>query len=266
MTILSWNCRGADLDSIIEELKKIMVVERPNFVFVSETKCNLVKAQGILHTLYHFVVPSEGLSGGLRVLWKKYFQMRVVFCDSWIIHCEVRLDNCTWDYADAEFCRDAYRKDYMMVSFVYASPHFVVRKYQWLNFYQFRPPDDVPWLTIGNFNDIVSKDEKVGGCPFNFTKSHFFIDMIDQCELCDLGFIGSFFTWQNKQYGSRRIWKRLDRGMANVAWKFRFPNMKIFHLTTVSSDHKLLILKTGFPQKFRGLHPLFCVRSSDIVF
>ncbi|KAF9607240.1 hypothetical protein IFM89_033447 [Coptis chinensis] len=70
-----------------------------------------------------------------------------------------------------------------------------------------------------------------------------FRDMVDGCELIDLGFMGNTFTWTNKQKGRRRIWERIDRSLANDAWMLRFVNIKVYHEMATSSDHKFLIIK-----------------------
>ncbi|KAF9611357.1 hypothetical protein IFM89_030902 [Coptis chinensis] len=67
--------------------------------------------------------------------------------------------------------------------------------------------------------------------------------MIDDCELFDLGFVGSIYTWTNRQKGRHRIWERNDRMMANEGWRSRFSDCRVHHELATSSDHKFLILK-----------------------
>ncbi|KAF9590031.1 hypothetical protein IFM89_030181 [Coptis chinensis] len=70
-----------------------------------------------------------------------------------------------------------------------------------------------------------------------------FRDMVDGCELIDLGFMGNTFTWTNKQKGRRRIWERIDRSLSNTAWMLRFVNTKVYHEMATSLGHKFLIIK-----------------------
>ncbi|KAF9626561.1 hypothetical protein IFM89_035176, partial [Coptis chinensis] len=107
----------------------------------------------------------------------------------------------------------------------------------------FKPNNNESWLLMGDFNEITCPEEKCGGKPFNYPKVRFFLDMIDECELFDLGFVGSIYTWTNKQNGSHRIWERIDRMMANEAWRSTFSGCRVLHELATTSDHKFLILK-----------------------
>lgn len=56
------------------------------------------------------------------------------------------------------------------------------------------PPDPYPWLILGDFNAIISpKDKKSDRSTGKRCK--FFGDFVNTCNLQDLGFIGSAFTW-----------------------------------------------------------------------
>ncbi|KAF9606230.1 hypothetical protein IFM89_023813 [Coptis chinensis] len=66
---------------------------------------------------------------------------------------------------------------------------------------------------------------------------------LNGCELFDLGFVGSIYTWTNKQNGSHRIWERIDRMMANEGWRSTFSGCRVHHELATTSDHKFLILK-----------------------
>lgn len=48
-----------------------------------------------------------------------------------------------------------------------------------------------------------------------------------------------------EQWNATRIWERLDRAVANDAWKFLFPNVEVTHGVAVSSDHLPLLVDTS---------------------
>ncbi|KAF9608356.1 hypothetical protein IFM89_009475 [Coptis chinensis] len=75
------------------------------------------------------------------------------------------------------------------------------------------PGNDHAWLCAGDFNDILYKEEKRGGRPVYQWQCQPFADMIQNCELMDLG-----------------------------KWREMFPNALLFHKATLESDHKLLHL------------------------
>ncbi|CAL8164318.1 unnamed protein product [Prunus armeniaca] len=64
-----------------------------------------------------------------------------------------------------------------------------------------------------------------------------FVDWIDHNQLIDLGFSGAKFTWCNKRNAEGITWKRLDRGLSNIAWRLLFPEANLSHLPRVNSDH-----------------------------
>ena len=75
----------------------------------------------------------------------------------------------------------------------------------------------LPWVLLGDFNEMISEDEKMGGLPLNRNRISAFRNCMDKCGLMDLGFQGPRFTWTNKS----SVWKynikeRLDRQLGNA--------------------------------------------------
>lgn len=52
-----------------------------------------------------------------------------------------------------------------------------------------------PWLCIGDYNDILTTDEKNGRKPNSPGRMQRFRDMPNNCGFIDLGFRGPKFTW-----------------------------------------------------------------------
>ena len=70
---------------------------------------------------------------------------------------------------------------------------------------------DLPWLYAGDFNEIVSSLEKMGGSSRSQVQMQLFREAIDECGFLDLGLSGSQFTWQKHFSNGHLIWERLDR-------------------------------------------------------
>ena len=68
----------------------------------------------------------------------------------------------------------------------------------------------LPWCCVGDYNELTSIDEKVGGVIRSERQMQDFRDAIETCGFIDLGFVGKPFTWCNNRLGSTRIWERLD--------------------------------------------------------
>lgn len=78
----------------------------------------------------------------------------------------------------------------------------------------------------GDFNEIMNYSKKKGGRPINSNSSRDTWDMVDYCELMDLGFERSKYTWLNKCFKKKNtlIYERLNRFLANREWVHQFPN------------------------------------------
>ena len=50
------------------------------------------------------------------------------------------------------------------------------------------------WVLMGDFNDMLLNDEKLGGLLVNRTRISAFRNCMDKCGLIDLGFHGPRFT------------------------------------------------------------------------
>lgn len=106
---------------------------------------------------------------------------------------------------------------------------------------------------FGDFNDITSPSEKVGGRSCNLNRISWFQDRIDDCKLLDLGFLGPKFTWKGPQlHGCTRLFERLDRALANISFVSAFPEcaVKVLPKTSFSDHNPLSIsLQSNFSNK-----------------
>lgn len=106
------------------------------------------------------------------------------------------------------------------------------------------PPTDTPWLVLGDFNEITSQADKVGGRPFRESQCSDFENFTDAASLVDVGFHGNPFTWSNAREGLALIRERLDRALVNPTWLDAFPSTKVIHLPKTHSDHCPILVST----------------------
>jgi hypothetical protein len=57
-----------------------------------------------------------------------------------------------------------------------------------------------------------------------------FREVLEICDLHDIGFSGLPWTFDNRRGGSRNVKVRLDRAVASSLWSTHFPNAAIQHL------------------------------------
>ncbi|XP_074305749.1 uncharacterized protein LOC141640971 [Silene latifolia] len=81
-----------------------------------------------------------------------------------------------------------------------------------------------PWALVGDFNTVLSPDERLGGNTKQEDMDDF-INCMGTCGMTDIASTGALFTWNNKQDYSTRIYSRLDRFLVNQAWLDIYPDM-----------------------------------------
>ena len=78
----------------------------------------------------------------------------------------------------------------------------------------------------------------------SFSTPNYLKDMLFNLGVVDLGYSRNKFTWHNKSWGRHAIRERLDRGIASIDWRLKFPKVIIHHLGTINSDNCPILLVT----------------------
>lgn len=99
---------------------------------------------------------------------------------------------------------------------------------------------NLPWLVLGDFNEVTTEIEKFGGRCINQRRVNLFINTMNNCKLLDLGYNGERqYTWLNKRK-AQPILQRLYRGWANAEWISVVPNSPVWHLPRIILDHCMI--------------------------
>ncbi|XP_026450801.1 uncharacterized protein LOC113350913 [Papaver somniferum] len=99
---------------------------------------------------------------------------------------------------------------------------------------------NLPWLVIGDFNMILSVDEKKGGRSPIKTSMLEFNHCLQSCGLINAPKSGLSFSWCNNRAGVKRILCNLDRVVYNDKWMEIYPNWEYKVGTRGASDHSPL--------------------------
>lgn len=70
-----------------------------------------------------------------------------------------------------------------------------------------------------------------------------FRDVLAYCELMDIGFSGLPYTYDNGRKADANVKVKLDRVVANAAWRDLFGDVVLCHLVLSRSDHCPLYLE-----------------------
>lgn len=126
------------------------------------------------------------------------------------------------------------------------------------------PPDDTPWLVLGDFN-LTRFPQNKNNDLFNHREASLFNDAINSLGLIELPLLDRAYTWSNRR--DTPTLARLDRAFVNLAWDHKFPNTNLSSLTRFNSDHVPLkvTVSTAIPRshlfRFENswlLHNSFC--------
>jgi hypothetical protein len=214
------NCRGLGKTSAVGALMDLHRRLRPDVFFLSETHLTKARAVTIKKKLgYDHMIESEsdGRSGGLLMLWKK--ELNVTSSSVHTNYLDIRIDENT---------ANAWR-----ITGFYGEPSGERKHLSWDYLRDLHGMYALPWLVIGDFNEILSNSEKEGGNLRPQRCMQQFRDALTHCNLTDLGFLGDAFTWRRG-----RIRERLDRAVANQAWRDLFPLAGVINEDFWKSDHR----------------------------
>ncbi|XP_050259968.1 uncharacterized protein LOC126705053 [Quercus robur] len=229
MSCLAWNCRGLGNLRTGRELVDIIRAKDPSVVFLAETLTDDARLELVQRNIdfdHRWVVPREGRSGGLALFWKSIVNLKVESSHRYFI--DATIDKGT-------------EGEWRLIGF-YGEPETTRRWEAWDKLRQLNSHLGVPWLCLGDFNEITKQEEKVGGAIRPHNQMQLFRDVIDECSFMDLGYVGLNFTCSKHFANGNSIWERLDRGLATNGWFLKFPGSKVYHLQCDSSDHRLLLV------------------------
>ena len=114
---------------------------------------------------------------------------------------------------------------------------------------------EIPWLCMGDFNDILYEYENEGGKMRAAKKIKGFRQMVENCKLIDLQFKGQKFTWINRREEGM-IKERIDKGLVNLAWLEQYPRTQVINLPIIGSDHRPIYIDSDYcegraPKQFK---------------
>ena len=232
MNSLSWNCRALENPRSVRALHNMVWCWKPKIFFLMETKSKVMWMEKIKNRIGFangIIVPSRGRSGGVALFWNR----------------EVNLDY-SGNHIDA-IVRETDRNLKWRIIGFYGHPK-THRSYESWHLLAFLHNQyQLPWLFLGDFNEILSINEKIGGVTRPEQQMEGFRNVVNFCGFLDLGYQGVDFIWCNMQEGENRIQLRLDRALANTEWSGKFEGMRVYHIMDSTSDHCALLITDSPP-------------------
>lgn len=126
-------------------------------------------------------------------------------------------------------------------TFVYGHPTFQQRRSLWGSLAGLQLSTNIPWCSIGDYNEMLLQSDKCGIRPFDDYKAGFFRSFLNNTELMELELKGCRFTWASNPRNSVVVREKLDRALGNWSWRYCFSHALVTALPIVSLDHAPLI-------------------------
>ncbi|KAA3468943.1 reverse transcriptase [Gossypium australe] len=155
-------------------------------------------------------VEAEGSRGGLCLAWKEDIKVTLRSFSKWHIDVIIKEDDIEGEWR---------------FTGIYGSPYLKDKNIVWNLLKRLAREDRYPWLVEGDFNEILYSFEKSGGVQRDMKLMEAFREVLDDCQLLDIGYSSVWFTW--------------ERGIVQ-------------HLPYSYSDHCPLLLNTKKSVAFTG--------------
>ncbi|XP_058776514.1 uncharacterized protein LOC131650817 [Vicia villosa] len=166
------------------------------------------------------------MSGGIAVLWKNSSKCSVLNFNRNFINILVQ---------------DGVKGDWRLTCY-YGYPERARRRQAWALLRELHVMSTLPWCIIGDFNDLLSQNDKRGLHPHPDWLCSGFQEVISDCNLTDIPLVGYPFTWTKSRGAPHMIEERLDMALGSVSWLQFFPDAKLTNLVASHSDHSPILL------------------------
>ncbi|XP_074347087.1 uncharacterized protein LOC141685909 [Apium graveolens] len=155
------------------------------------------------------------------------------------------------------------------MSCFYGYPERAKRRDSWSLIRRLSGLDSLPWLIMGDFNDLMYESDKQGNVPHPNYLLNGFRETITDRHLSEIDLCGGNFTWEKSRGSTNWVGEKLDRGFASSSWWTKFPLCNLRVIQTSHSDHdpiNLVLLKVDISkQKFQFRFENMWLKESSFV-
>lgn len=132
------------------------------------------------------------------------------------------------------------------VTFIYGPPTESERRVVWNQVRDIAGHMTGTWLCIGDFNDLLSQEDKMRGNPHTLRRILSFQSFVTDCTLMEIEAKGARYTWCNQRTDGDHVKEKIDRTFGNPSFNDTFPKALVLHIEPVASDHHILLLQLCF--------------------
>lgn len=207
----------------------LVKLHKPDIILLFETIVSRQRIEEIRVQLQFecfYAVYCIGRNGGIGVLWRLASLCSIV--------------NLTINFVNLDIV-DVEKGTWRLTAF-YGCPQRSRRKESWSMLRGLATSISIPWSCVGDFNDLLSQDDKFGLHEHSEWCLKGFRETMQYCNLMDLPLTGYSFTWSRRKGHSDFVEERLDRAFATSNWLSLYPNVQLVNAMAPISDHTLIFL------------------------
>lgn len=173
MKLIAWNCQGLGNRPTLRGLLDLQKKEDPDILFLCETgldRRRMEKFRDLLGLHNMEVRNNDGKSGGLALLWRRGINVMVRWMGR--MHIDAIVEE-----------EDGFK---WRLTGIYEESHMERKVETWRLLRTLQHQINLPWVCMGDFNEVLFSHEKQGGVPRAHRYMQNFRDALDFCNLHDL--------------------------------------------------------------------------------
>ncbi|XP_075091723.1 uncharacterized protein LOC142171904 [Nicotiana tabacum] len=186
MNFIIWNSKGANSAKFRRHCSSMVKLHNLTVLLLLETHMADYKhLANELHFSDQFQSPTNGQSGDIVVMWKDdLIKLEEISTAPQGVHVMVKVHS---------------PPNFFFLSAIYASNTLSDGIKLWDHLVDIAFVFKGGWLVGGDFNEVLKSKDKFGGNSISAIRANHFWNRINKCNLFDLGFKGSKYTWSNKR-------------------------------------------------------------------
>ena len=227
-----WNVRGMNKRYKQKEIKLFLQLNKVSLAGLIETRVK----EGNATTTMNGIAPgwkrlhnyNDAANGRIWIIWDdSWYDVQLINSSAQLIHCQVKERSKGFQFN---------------LSVIYGFNTIEQRKSLWTDLNKMAQNVISPWLIIGDFNAVLSPQDRQAGAPVNESEIRDFADCVKTMGIHELQWKGSYYTWRNKQIGNTRVLSRIDRAFGNDEWMDKWGHVILEYGNPGVSDHSTMQL------------------------
>ncbi|XP_058760042.1 uncharacterized protein LOC131633337 [Vicia villosa] len=224
--ISTWNFRGINKEVRHREVSSYFSTFKVPIIALLETRVKKDNVSTIRRKFGNYWSYLDNYShhhnGRIWLMWKdQEIRVNLLQCEEQYLHVEVKnLDN----------------KVPYLATIMYALSQPDRRKLLWSQIDHLGSNITLPWIVIGDFNNVLTSQDMIGGNRVHTTEYTDLAEMMHKQGLFEAPTRGCYYTWSNK-HTADPIYSRIDRLLGNSQWFQDYSDVIVEVLPPSISDH-----------------------------